>query len=437
VASVERHGNRFRVVWRVDGVKRRRSFDTEAEARAFADNSLAIVGRYTIDISALVPAMPDRDRRPSPTVIEFARPLVEDPNLGAASRDIYRNALRKIDDSVLGETPLDKVTPSDMREFMNVLTSDRRNVHQFLAKVFNAAVNDDFIVASPLARGRIRRPPQLQKEVRPLSVEEINLLVDGTLNQREALCIKIGAFVGLRGGEVGGLRAEDVDTGVSKLHVRQNATVTSEGRAIGSLKTKASRRSLTVAPSLMREIVDYVAASPPDEDGLIFRTERGRLMTAWELSRTTQRAARRVGLRPVSFHHLRHTCASLLIHAGVPGKAIQQYLGHSSIRVTMDIYGHLFPTADGELAASMEAIIKGASREAFTGDTPSHPHRSDIQKAPQGQVQERWPFRDGSPKNQGKPAHASASAKDGLRNRRGLLPARPTPLGASADEARL
>src|SRR6266508_1101682 len=106
VASVERHGNRFRVVWRVDGVKRRRSFDTEAEARAFADNSLAIVGRYTIDISALVPAMPDRDRRPSPTVIEFARPLVEDPNLGAASRDIYRNALRKIDDSVLGETPL-------------------------------------------------------------------------------------------------------------------------------------------------------------------------------------------------------------------------------------------------------------------------------------------------------------------------------------------
>ncbi len=83
-------------------------------------------------------------------------------------------------------------------------------------------------------------------------------------------------------------------------------------------------------------------------------------MTAWELSRTTQRAAQRVGLRPVSFHHLRHTCVSLLIQAGVPAKAIQQYLGHSSIRVTMDTYGHLFPAADGELAARMEDMIQNA-----------------------------------------------------------------------------
>lgn len=185
----------------------------------------------------------------------------------------------------------------------------------------------------------------------------------GALNQREALCIQIGAFVGLRGGEVGGLRAEDVDVGAFKVHVRQNATVTSEGRAIGSLKTKASRRSLTVAPSLMREIADYVGGNPPGEDGLIFRTERGRLVTAWELSRTTQRAARRVGLRPVSFHHLRHTCASLFIQAGVPAKAIQQYLGHSSIRMTMDVYGHLFPSSDDALAEAMEAT-RAAYRNA-------------------------------------------------------------------------
>ena len=138
--------------------------------------------------------------RPSPTVVESARPLIEDADLGAASRDIYRNALRKIDGTLLGETALNRVRPSDVREFMNALTSDRRNAHQFLAKVFNAAVNEDFIAASPLAKGRIRRSQQLQKDMRPLSIEEINLLVGGTLNHREALCVKIGAFVGLRGG---------------------------------------------------------------------------------------------------------------------------------------------------------------------------------------------------------------------------------------------
>ena len=244
-----------------------------------------------------------------------------------------------------------------MREFMNALKSDRRNVHQFIAKVFNTAVNEDFITASPLARGRIRRPPQLQKDVRPLSVEEINLLVGGALNEREALCIQIGAFVGLRGGEVGGLRVEDVDMErPSKVHIRQNATLTSEGRAIGSLKDEGEPPFAdggTFAHAGDRRLR---RREPAGEDGLIFRTERGRVVTAWELSRTTQRAARRVGLRPVSFHHLRHTCASLLIQAGVPAKAIQQYLGHSSIRMTMDVYGHLFPSSDDALAEAMEAI---------------------------------------------------------------------------------
>ncbi len=97
------------MVWRENGGKRRRSFATEDEARAFANNFLATVGRGTIDISALLPAMLDR-HGPSRTVIEFARPLTEDPDLGAASRDIHRNALRKIDGTLLGERALNRVT---------------------------------------------------------------------------------------------------------------------------------------------------------------------------------------------------------------------------------------------------------------------------------------------------------------------------------------
>jgi len=262
-----------------------------------------------------------------------------------------------------------KVTPSEVRRFLNDLCSDRRNIHQFLGKVFNAAVNEDILTVSPLVRGKIRRPPQVQKDLRPLSVDEVNRLVSATLTQREAVCIRIGAFAGLRAGEVGGLRAEDIDVAASRLHVRQNATVTSEGRAIGKLKTRSSRRSLTVPGSLMQVIVDFVAANPPGEDGLIFRTSRGGLVTAYHLTHWTQAAARRAGLRRVSFHDLRHTCASLLIHAGVPAKAIQQYLGHSSIRITMDVYGHLFPSADGDLAASLEAMIQSAPQARFTVET--------------------------------------------------------------------
>ena len=355
MASVEKHGDRFRVVWRADGKKLRRSFNTEDEARAFAANPLATLsGSTTIGIHPILSAM--MAGRHTPTVVEYARPLVEDPGLRTSSRDIYRYALRKIDGTKLGDTPVGKVNPTDLREFLNGLSADRRNVSQFLGKVFNAAVREGIVNVSPLVRGGIRRPAVPQKDMQPLSVEEVEKLVKATGSERDALCIRIGAYVGLRGGEVGGLRVQDIDPEACKIHVRQNATTTSEGRAIGELKTRSSRRSLKVACSLTAEIAEYIAANPPCEDGLIFRTRRGGYVTSWTLSHATQSAAKRAGMRPVSFHDLRHTCASLLIHANAPAKSIQRYLGHSSIRMTMDVYGHLFPSSDDALAEAMEAM---------------------------------------------------------------------------------
>lgn len=119
--------------------------------------------------------------------------------------------------------------------------------------------------------------------MRPLSLEEVALLASGAANERDALCIKIGAFIGLRGGEVGGLRVEDIDPVANRVHVRQNATLTSQGRRVGSLKTRASRRSLPVAPSLVQEAQRYIESVGPADDGLVFHTSRGMVLTAWEL----------------------------------------------------------------------------------------------------------------------------------------------------------
>lgn len=355
--SIEHRSNdTWRVVWRVKGKKQYRTFATEAEAEAFKADPLATRGGQSIGISPLVTALSGRR---TPILVEYARPLVEDPGLRTSSRDIYRKVLRKIHGTKLGQTQVGKVTPTDLREFLNnELKSDRRNVSQFLAKLFNAAVREGIINVSPIFRAGIRRPSQPQKDMHPLTVDEIEKLAGAAASPRDALCIGIGAYVGLRGGEVGGLRVQDIEQkgDVCKIHVRQNATTTSAGRSIGELKTRSSRRTLTVPCSLAEEIADYIAANPPREDGLIFRTDQGGYVTSWTLSRATQRAAAAAGMRPVSFHDLRHTCASLLIKAGVPAKAIQLYLGHSSIRMTMDIYGHLFPSEDDALAASMERM---------------------------------------------------------------------------------
>jgi integrase len=78
-------------------------------------------------------------------------------------------------------------------------------------------------------------------------------------------------------------------------------------------------------------------------------------------------AVRRAGLpEALRFHDLRHTCAALLIAQGAHPKAIMERLGHSSIQVTLDRYGHLLPSLDETLTDGLEATYR-ASLAARTG----------------------------------------------------------------------
>jgi integrase len=106
---------------------------------------------------------------------------------------------------------------------------------------------------------------------------------------------------------------------------------------------------------LIEAVRDYLAENPPASDGRILH--RGdRPVEHIILNKVSHDAARRAGLPPVTFHSLRHTCAALLIKSGAQPKQIQAYMGHSSIGVTMDVYGHLFDSTGEDLAVRMTAL---------------------------------------------------------------------------------
>ena len=89
------------------------------------------------------------------------------------------------------------------------------------------------------------------------------------------------------------------------------------------------------------------------DHGLVFRPRSARRSKS-ATSRRFQKVCESVGLPRLRLYDLRHTHASLLIHEGVHPKRISERLGHSSIKLTMDTYGHLFDGADQESAAKME-----------------------------------------------------------------------------------
>jgi integrase len=78
--------------------------------------------------------------------------------------------------------------------------------------------------------------------------------------------------------------------------------------------------------------------------------------------RRARRSWHQEGLRPIGLHECRHTYAAFMIAAGVNAKALSAYMGHSSITVTLDRYGHLMPGHEGEAAAMLTAYLERQSR---------------------------------------------------------------------------
>ncbi|MHB1929833.1 MAG: tyrosine-type recombinase/integrase [Acidimicrobiales bacterium] len=99
-------------------------------------------------------------------------------------------------------------------------------------------------------------------------------------------------------------------------------------------------------------------------DGLVFVTKEGEPLRRGNFRRTYWLpATARAGLAGLRFHDLRHTAVTLVIANGAHAKAIQQRMGHSSVTITLDRYGHLLPALDDQMADGLERMYRLAVAE--------------------------------------------------------------------------
>src|SRR5947199_7968183 len=91
-------------------------------------------------------------------------------------------------------------------------------------------------------------------------------------------------------------------------------------------------------------------------------TVRRRALAAWK----------KHGVRPIGLHEARHTFASLMIAAGVNAKALSTYMGHASVTLTLDRYGHMFPRNEDEAAELLDAYFERAAAKATGAQTGAH-----------------------------------------------------------------
>lgn len=188
-----------------------------------------------------------------------------------------------------------------------------------------------------------------KREIEPLTAKEGRQLLAAARDNRLWAAYELAVRIGLRRGELLGLRWSDVDLHEGVLTVRQALQRVGGELLIVAPKTQRSARRVALPAECVTALRAQRAQQIADRKGagdrwkgtghgLVFTTKNGTPIEPRNLNRSFEVLCVRAGVRKVRFHDLRHTCASLLHEQGADARMIMEVLGHSSIRVTMDIY---------------------------------------------------------------------------------------------------
>ena len=207
-------------------------------------------------------------------------------------------------------------------------------------------------------------PRKPQRQGRSLTLEQAAALLEAAKGERLEAVIVTGLMLGLRPGELLGLEWSDIDFGSGTLTVCRSLKRENNKLLLGSTKTLASNRTVDM-PSIVssalrqhrvRQHRERLSAGAVWRDmDLVFSTEVGSLIDPSNLRRSFSQMTERAGIGHWHPHELRHSAASLLSASGVPIERIADLLGHSSIRMTAQVYRH-------RVAKSVDAAVAPMDR---------------------------------------------------------------------------
>jgi integrase len=372
-----------REAWVVDyvdgsGQRRNKNFKRKRDADAYANRVGAEVraGTHTPDSTSLTIAAAG----------QLWLQSSENLGLERTTLDFYRQHLEFHITPLIGNTRLSQLTVPLVRAFEDKLRIDRspamvRKVIGSLGAILGDAQERGLVAQNVVRglrtrrkRGRERHADKRQKGKLKVGVDiptpdEIRAWLPHLDGQWRPLFLT-AIFTGLRSSELRGLRWADVDIRRSEVHVRQRIDKFSK---VGALKSESSERVVPLPPMLLKVLREWKLACPKGPLDLVFPNGVGKpeshanivqrglqpTMIAAGLTKKN-RTAKYTGL-----HALRHFYASWCINRKaddgleLPLKVVQARMGHSTIQLTADCYGHLFPRGDdsAELAAAEKSFL--------------------------------------------------------------------------------
>jgi integrase len=222
-----------------------------------------------------------------------------------------------------------------------------QSIHAVLRNALESAVREEVIPRNVAKLVRVTTPKYTVN--RGLSLAQARRVLRAARTERFYALYLLALSLGLRRGELLGLRWEDIDLDAGTLEVVQ--TLQRVGGALRFVrpKTEDSARTIPLPPLCIdalrehrrQQFTERADAWPNwQENGLVFPTRIGTPMEPDNLRRSWGRIRVTAGLTGTRFHDMRHTCVSLLLHLGVAPDMVRDIVGHSDIEVTITIYAH-------------------------------------------------------------------------------------------------
>ena len=287
-----------------------------------------------------------------------------------STRQSYKENFKNHIIPELGQRRVDELTRKHTRAFVATLVGKGlakatiRIITAQLCAMLNEGKEDGVIQDNPATKlSRFyRNAPVKHEHIQPLTADEVRVFLKATLKYAPEqypvfLC---GIHTGMRTGELVGLQWADVDFFGKFITVRRNIV----RRRINPTKNSKIRR-IDMSDALLdmlkalkqKRREQWFAKGENSIPKWVFCATNGNFMDPYNMKdRYFYSCLEKAGLRRIRFHDLRHTFASLLIQAGHPLAYIKEQLGHSSIKMTVDVYGHLVPGAHGEAMNTLPSL---------------------------------------------------------------------------------
>ena len=164
-------------------------------------------------------------------------------------------------------------------------------------------------------------------------------------------------YAGLRRGELRALRVDDIDLGKSEITV---SSTWDEVEGEVPPKSEAGNRTVPLLALLRDHLDQHLITTGRTGRDLVFGRSASEAFVPCSVGNRAKTDWKRAGLDPLTLHDARHTFASLLIDVGANPKAIQEFMGHASIQMTFDVYGHLIDGKRDEVRAQVDAYLAAA-----------------------------------------------------------------------------